>query len=380
MIEGYHSCIFAYGQTGSGKTYTMENYDYALSDLNNKPFPIIKPYSEGLVHKSVHELFLQLKNYKVQNNVEVRVFVSFLQIYNEKIFDLLNMKNANDISSPLQLRWTKEDQFSVDGLFLGECVNEEDAIALYNSGIKNRCIATHKLNIASSRSHTIFSITVHNYQNVNANNNTYSKLQFVDLAGSERSATAESHGKHLRESIDINKSLLVLRRIILNLADKKQKKYIPYRESKLTSLLKQSFGGNAFCIMIACLSPSDNNYEENISTLNYAAKAADIINEPTKNEDPTLRLIEEQKKSINQQQKDLQSANEYIAWVTDLLKQKLRETGQPEELPQYPGYNPPKMSSIKISHNPSSFLTHNGQPKMNHPTNNHINTLVNEVK
>jgi len=199
LIEGFHCTIFAYGQTGSGKTYTMEHYEYALTDKSSRPKPIFNNSMDGIVHKGIIELFKQIEEYKAKKDSDFKIFASFLQIYNEKIYDLLNMKNATDITAPLRLRWSKEDQFTVDGLYMGECNNMDNLLMLYNNGIKNRYTATHKMNIASSRSHTIFSIFINNSKKKLTSNGTYSKLQFVDLAGSERSLITDPTNKRFKE-------------------------------------------------------------------------------------------------------------------------------------------------------------------------------------
>lgn len=185
----------------------------------------------------------------------------------------------------MKIRWSKNDQFTVENLFVFRCNNAEHAIQLYNKGVKNKVVASHNLNHASSRSHAIFSIIVETVDNSATDNCVVSKLQLVDLAGSERSSQTGNTGLAAKEAIDINKSLFTLRQVITSLAEGSKKKlsvasHIPYRDSKLTSLLKQSLGGNSYSLMIACLSPSDYYVDENISTLNYATKASFIANIP----------------------------------------------------------------------------------------------------
>jgi hypothetical protein len=147
-------------------------------------------------------------------------------------------------------------------------------------------VASHNLNHASSRSHAIFTLTLEITDNNSVDSVVVSKLQLVDLAGSERQSQTGNTGLAAKEAIDINKSLFTLRQVITSLAEgakNKQKSsaaHIPYRDSKLTSLLKQSLGGNSYSLMLACLSPSDQFAEENISTLNYATKASYIQNQP----------------------------------------------------------------------------------------------------
>ena len=155
-------------------------------------------------------------------------------------------------------------------------------------------MASHNLNSASSRSHCILSLTIEGVD-VEGGGIISSKLQLVDLAGSERASLTGNEGLALKESIEINKSLFTLRQVITTLSGCKEgdSSYVPYRDSKLTSLLKQSIGGNSYCLMIACLSPSDIFYEENLSTLAYATKASCISNDPIKNLDPKTKLVKE---------------------------------------------------------------------------------------
>ena len=169
-------------------------------------------------------------------------------------------------------------------------------MALYHFGIKNKVVASHSMNNQSSRSHTMLSLTVEQIDIKNPDNIITSKLQLVDLAGSERQAFTGNQAN--KESIDINKSLFTLRQVITALTDAKknpngqQAQYVPYRESKLTSLLRHSLGGNSYCLMIACLNPCDLYLEENVNTLQYAGKASYISNKPVKNDDPRMRQIE----------------------------------------------------------------------------------------
>jgi len=164
-------------------------------------------------------------------------------------------------------------------------------------------VASHNLNHQSSRSHAIFCLKVDLIDNSQVDNIVSSKLQLVDLAGSERSSLTGNTGLAAKEAIDINKSLFTLRQVITTLAESSKTKgplnsHIPYRDSKLTSLLKQSLGGNSYSLMVACLAPNDAYAEENISTLNYAMKATFISNAPTQNVDPKIKLINELRQKV----------------------------------------------------------------------------------
>lgn len=234
-MEGYHATIFAYGQTGSGKTFTMEGYDYenkntkttVLGDRGVKP--IIKDDDNvGISIRAIREVFDQAKQLTTNRTKTIKVYCSFLQIYNEKIFDLLNLANiplkgSPDGMSGLRMRWNKTEQFIVENLFIFECFSAEDALKLFNLGIKNRIVASHNMNNASSRSHCIFTINVQQTNVDDIDNVVASKLQLVDLAGSERAGLTGNTGVAYKESVDINKSLLTLRKVINGLSDRKNK-------------------------------------------------------------------------------------------------------------------------------------------------------------
>lgn len=256
VVDGYHATIFAYGQTGSGKTFTMEGYDYKNKNDGRakSKAPVIKDNDNiGITQRSVRELFQQVKHKKEKHGKHISVYVSFLQIYSEKVFDLLNLSNLSPKKDTkgLRIRWNKKDQFLVENLFVFECVTEEEVMDLFHFGLKNKIVASHNLNHASSRSHAIFTVTCECVDPSNEENVIVSKLQLVDLAGSERISLTGTKGLAAKESIDINKSLFVLRKVIMGLSDatrghNKDKSHIPYRDSKLTSLLKQSIGGNSY--------------------------------------------------------------------------------------------------------------------------------------
>jgi len=248
VLDGYHATIFAYGQTGSGKTYTMEGYDYKVSGSKSAATgqriakPIVKDDDNiGISIRAIKEIFDQAKQLTSTRTKNIKISCSFLQIYNEKVFDLLNLANLpfkgsmSNING-LKIRWNKTDQFIVENLFIFECFAAEDALQLFNTGIKNRIVASHNMNNASSRSHCIFTINVEMTSTDDPDNIVISKLQLVDLAGSERAGLTGNTGIAYKESIDINKSLMTLRKVINGLSDKKSKNkaHIPYRESKLT--------------------------------------------------------------------------------------------------------------------------------------------------
>ena len=227
----------------------MEGYNYVNSGAKSavtgerKVKPVIKENNDnGVSIRAIKDIFEQAKRQTAGRTKNIKIYCSFLQIYNEKIFDLLNMANlpikgnANAMTG-LKMRWNKTEQFVVENLFVFECFTAEDALKLFNTGIKNRVVAAHNMNNASSRSHCIFTLSVEQSNSDDFNNVIYSKLQLVDLAGSERAGMTGNTGIAYKESIDINKSLMTLRKVINGLSDKRassKKAHIPYRESKLT--------------------------------------------------------------------------------------------------------------------------------------------------
>lgn len=312
--------------------------------------PIIKETDNvGITQRAIKELFQQIQLKKEKNGLHITVYASFLQIYSEKVFDLLNLSGLNPKKDTkgLRIRWNKKDQFVVENLFVFEWATEKDVMDLFHFGIKNKIVASHNLNQASSRSHAIFTITLETVDPANIDNVIVSKLQLVDLAGSERISLTGTKGQAAKESIDINKSLFVLRKVIMGLSDMSRahssadQTHIPYRDSKLTSLLKQSIGGNSYWLMIACIAPSDRFFEENISTLNYATRASYIANAPTKNIDPKIKEIQELKKQKQALEIELQAerqlrgllqeqlklANDHIEFLTKLTNEPLKQFG-----------------------------------------------------
>ncbi|KAL4471134.1 hypothetical protein ABPG72_019076 [Tetrahymena utriculariae] len=334
MMQGFHSTVFAYGQTGSGKTFTMEGITYENSGKGLKPQiepEAVRNENMGIIPRTIISTFETIKKYSRLKNRIYKVYLSYLQIYNEKIYDLLNPES----SKRLRIRWSKKDQFSVENLFVFECQNANEALELFYKGIKNKFMATHRLNTQSSRSHCILTLRVDSMTAEDPDNTISSKMQLVDLAGSERASQSGVEGQNLKEAIEINKSLFTLRQVISALAEyfqdqnqKKEMPFVPYRDSKLTCLLKQSIGGNSYCLMIACLSPCDEYFDENISTLNYATQAGFITNQPVRNEDPRIKQINILKSKNSELIKELHKANEHIAFLSSLTNQTMQVFGQ----------------------------------------------------
>ena len=325
VVGGYNGTVFAYGQTGSGKTYTMEGYKYSSEGGKAPQAQFETGENEGIVPRAIRLLFELIKQQSNLQKKKFTVYCSYMQIYKEKIYDLLNkshVKGAVTDGPGLKLKWNKNDVFSVENLYTFECKSIDDVMALYHFGIKNKVVASHNMNNSSSRSHSMLSMTVEQVDTANPDNVVVSKLTLVDLAGSERASQTGNVAN--KESIDINKSLFTLRQVITALTDKqgsKQNQYVPYRDSKLTCLLRQSIGGNSYCLMIACLNPCDSQIEENISTLQYASQASYISNKPVINLDPKARAIEILKDQVRRLTEELAKANETIDFLSKLTKQ-----------------------------------------------------------
>merc|ERR1719506_1228426 len=283
----------------------------------------------GVLMRSVGALFQSVRAARSASGDAINIKVSFLQIYNERIYDLLNPAHLRAMkddtaTAGLRLRWNPLKQFHVENLFVYECKGPEEVLRHFRYGSNNRAVASHKLNYASSRSHCVLTLVV---ERTGADNAVrYGRMSLVDLAGSERVAKTEVQGQQLREAININQSLFVLRKVIAALASpsKDATDHIPYRESKLTSLLKQSFGGNSYTVMLACLSPSDGNFDDNLSTLQYATKARSIRNAPQVNMDPKSALIMRLQEEVGNLRRRLRDAHTYIVKVTGSLPEYLR--------------------------------------------------------
>uniref|UniRef100_A0A3Q3IX78 Kinesin-like protein KIF16B n=1 Tax=Monopterus albus TaxID=43700 RepID=A0A3Q3IX78_MONAL len=290
-FEGYNACVFAYGQTGSGKSYTMMG----------------TPGEAGLIPRICEGLFSRVSEATRWDEASFRTEVSYLEIYNERVRDLLRRKSTQTYN--LRVREHPKDGPYVEDLSKHLVQNYSDVEELMEAGNINRTTASTCMNDVSSRSHAIFTINFTQAKfDAEMPIETVSKIHLVDLAGSERADTTGATGVRLKEGGNINKSLVTLGNVISSLADmtqdrvntnlKKKSVFVPYRDSVLTWLLKDSLGGNSKTIMIATISPADVNYGETLSTLRYANRAKNIINKPTINEDANVRLIRELRAEI----------------------------------------------------------------------------------
>eukprot|EP00929_Paragymnodinium_shiwhaense_P070364 TRINITY_DN3563_c1_g3_i1.p1 TRINITY_DN3563_c1_g3~~TRINITY_DN3563_c1_g3_i1.p1 ORF type:complete len:1266 (+),score=429.57 TRINITY_DN3563_c1_g3_i1:124-3921(+) len=288
-MEGYNSTIFAYGQTGSGKTFTMMNHRAGAEDRG-----LIPRISDGLYERIDSAM----------QESETRRFLvccSFMEIYNEIIFDLLQPR-AKQAKGGLEVREQKGLGVYVKDLTEVVIESASKMQGLIEQGFEHRTTAATKMNEGSSRSHCIFVIKLHQKDAQDESKNTFSKLNLVDLAGSERAKSTEAEGERLKEGANINKSLSALGNVINALSSVSggsKKVFVPYRNSKLTRVLQESLGGNSLCTMVATISPSSTNLEETLSTLNYAKRAKTIKTTATKNDEASqIKKLEEEVEAL----------------------------------------------------------------------------------
>ena len=262
---GFNGTVFAYGPTGSGKTFTMSG---SSSNFNYR----------GIIPRAITRLFQELGG-KV--DYESKVSISYLEIYNEIIFDLLSPIPANEQKGEINFQEDSKGNVVVKGLTKHSVANEEEAFNLLFEGESNRTVSEHQLNKGSTRSHCIFTISVEMKSKVESSEKVLtSKLNFVDLAGSERVKETGSSGLALKEAAYINKSLTFLEQVVVALTDKtKRKEYVPYRQSKLTHILKDAIGGNCRTIMIATIWPEEQFIMDTLSTLNFAKRMKNVVND-----------------------------------------------------------------------------------------------------
>ncbi|NXG11793.1 KIF14 protein, partial [Sakesphorus luctuosus] len=288
-FEGYNACLFAYGQTGSGKSYTMMGFDE----------------DRGIIPRLCEDLFNQIAQMD-KEQILYHLEMSFFEIYNEKIHDLLVFKTENGQKKQLRVREHPVLGPYVEGLTVNVVRSYSDIQSWLELGNKQRATAATVMNDKSSRSHSVFTLVmtqtkVEFVKEEQCDRRLTSHINLIDLAGSECCAKAQTTGERLKEGVSINKSLLTLGRVISALSKQFQngkKTFIPYRESVLTWLLKESLGGNSQTTMIATVSPAGSSTEETLSTLRYAKQACSIINLAKVNEDVNVKLIRELKAEI----------------------------------------------------------------------------------
>ncbi|XP_060567348.1 kinesin-like protein KIF11 [Ruditapes philippinarum] len=308
VLSGYNCTIFAYGQTGTGKTFTMEGERSDDPDLTWEQDPLT-----GIIPRSLANIFDSLQS----QECEFSVRVSFLELYNEELFDLLGSS-----IDPLRLKIyedsSRKGSVIIQGLEEIVVKSKDEVYEILERGASKRQTAATLMNAFSSRSHSVFTVTIHTKENTIDGEELLKtgKLHLVDLAGSENIGRSGAVDKRAREAGNINQSLLTLGRVITALVE--HAPHIPYRESKLTRILQDSLGGRTKTSIIATISPASINLEETLSTLDYAHRAKDITNRPEVNQKLTKKaLIKEYNDEIDKLRRDLQASREkngiYIA-------------------------------------------------------------------
>ncbi|XP_077188891.1 kinesin-like protein KIF14 isoform X2 [Paroedura picta] len=330
-FEGYNTCLFAYGQTGSGKSYTMMGFD---------------DDERGIIPRFCEDLFTRIADMESQQAYHLEM--SYFEVYNEKIHDLLVFRTENgQKKQPLRVREHPIFGPYVEDLTVNVVSSYSDIQSWLQLGNKQRATAATGMNDKSSRSHSVFTLVMTQTKTSvvgkeECEQRIISRVNLIDLAGSERCSASQTSGERLKEGVSINKSLLTLGKVISALSEQcqsRKKVFIPYRESVLTWLLKESLGGNSKTAMIATVSPAASNVEETLSTLRYAKQACFIINTAKVNEDMNAKLIQELKAEIeklklaqkNVQNIDPQKHRHYVQEITSLrmkLHQQEREMAE----------------------------------------------------
>ncbi|XP_071424706.1 kinesin-like protein KIF7 isoform X2 [Pithys albifrons albifrons] len=304
FFRGFNATVFAYGQTGSGKTYTIG--EASVASINED--------EQGIIPRAMAETFRLIDE---NDLIDYTVRVSYLEVYKEEFRDLLQVDTA---SKDIQIREDDKGNIVLCGVKESEVEGLDEVLSLLEMGNTAKHTGATHINRQSSRSHTIFTVTMEQRRGAGrlplhhrppsvpaAGQVLVSKFHFVDLAGSERIVKTGNTGERLKESIQINCGLLALGNVISALGDPRRKTtYIPYRDSKITRILKDSLGGNAQTVMIACVSPSSSDFDESLNTLNYASRAQNIQNKAVVNCRKETEHIEE----LHLQIKNLQKALE----------------------------------------------------------------------
>lgn len=301
-FSGYNATVLAYGQTGSGKTYTM--------GIGFEPNSIMEPdeESQGIVPRAVKHLFRGIAKRKAdareknQLAAEFNVRAQFIELYNEDIIDLLD--DTRDHYNSKQIRIHEENgSIQMTGVTVRPVNSVQEAFDCLRAGSLSRTTASTQMNTQSSRSHAIFTLSIDQTRVVCESHDVETltaKFHFVDLAGSERLKRTGATGERAKEGISINTGLLCLGNVISALDKSRKQSHVPYRDSKLTRLLKDSLGGNSQTLMIACISPSDRDFMESLSTLRYANRAKNIKNKVVVNQDTSSHIIASLRRQVQE--------------------------------------------------------------------------------
>ncbi|KAK9306150.1 hypothetical protein QLX08_003054 [Tetragonisca angustula] len=326
-FEGYNVCIFAYGQTGAGKSYTMMGKQ--------------EEGQEGIIPQICKDLFRKISR-NSNECLKYSVEVSYMEIYCERVRDLLNPKNKGN----LRVREHPLLGPYVEDLSKLAVMSYQDIHDLIDEGNKARTVAATNMNETSSRSHAVFTIFFTQQKHDSTTGlvtEKVSKISLVDLAGSERADSTGAKGTRLKEGANINKSLTTLGKVISALAEiatKKKKKadFIPYRDSVLTWLLRENLGGNSKTAMIAAVSPADINYDETLSTLRYADRAKQIVCKAVVNEDANAKLIRELKEEIQKLRELLKQEGIDVQEGDEIVRATKREDDVKEPRSRIPSH------------------------------------------
>mmetsp|Transcript_44520 Transcript_44520/g.123248 ORF Transcript_44520/g.123248 Transcript_44520/m.123248 type:complete len:1252 (-) Transcript_44520:30-3785(-) len=313
-FDGYNSTIFAYGQTGSGKTHTMMNHRADTAE-------------RGLIPRIADGLFQRIAALTQEHaSRSYLVCCSFLEMYNEIIFDLM-LPKAKQNKSGLEIKEHRGVGVFVKDLKEMVVQSADELNRVIETGFGHRATAATKMNETSSRSHCVCTIQLHQKDTEDESKNTFSKVNLVDLAGSERAKSTEASGDRLKEGANINKSLSALGNVInalSSIACGNRKVFVPYRNSKLTRVLQESLGGNCLCTMVAAISPSSANLEETLSTLNYAKRAKTIKVSATRNEEASyIKKLEAEVEALQRKLEEHAMSGERAAPISAMERQEI---------------------------------------------------------
>ncbi|KAJ2533159.1 tubulin-dependent ATPase kip3 [Coemansia sp. RSA 1937] len=294
VMTGYNATVFAYGATGCGKTYTISGC----------------PEDPGVIFLTMQELFERVAN---EDDKTVEITLSYLEVYNETIRDLLVDNPAQVV--PLALRDDAKQTVTVVGLSEHVPKDVDEIMSLMVRGNANRTMSPTEANAVSSRSHAVLQVHVRQKPRAGGlqTDVTSATLSIIDLAGSERATVTRNNGARMREGANINRSLLALANCINALCDQKTKRHIPYRDSKLTRLLKFSLGGNCRTVMITCVSPASTYFEETHNTLKYANRAKNIKTTVARNTKSTQVHLAQYQGKIREQSDEIRRLQREIA-------------------------------------------------------------------
>ncbi|XP_008070736.1 kinesin-like protein KIF27 isoform X3 [Carlito syrichta] len=312
LIEGYNATVFAYGQTGSGKTYTIGGGHVASVVEGQK----------GIIPRAIQEIFQSISEHP---SIDFNVKVSYIEVYKEDLKDLLELETS---MKELHIREDEKGNTVIVGAKECHVESADEVMSLLEMGNAARHTGTTQMNEHSSRSHAIFTISICQVEKTveaaedgswYSHQHIVSKFHFVDLAGSERVTKTGNTGERFKESIQINSGLLALGNVISALGDPRRKtSHIPYRDAKITRLLKDSLGGSAKTVMITCVSPSSSDFDESLNSLKYANRARNIRNKPTVNFSPESDRMDEMEFEIKLLREALQSQRASVSQTSQI--------------------------------------------------------------